>query len=151
VTSPPRSPSPPPLPKDAPPELAAFVACHADRVDLVAGSARWLPSPPGLGRLLAPKVSIARATQPTEADVAIGWALAKLHLRAHVVDGRLRVEHKGQHVPLLRDVYHHIEAWVAGLNEWLAANGRRLGPPEVSSGRLTVVKELADGAAGPGD
>jgi hypothetical protein len=147
VTSPPRSPSPPPLPKDAPPELAAFVECRSDRVDLVAGPARWLPSPPGLGRLMAPKVAIARAAGPTEADVAIGWALAKLRLRAGVVDGRLRVERKGPHVPLLGQVYDGIDGWVSRLNEWLAANGRRLGPPEVASGRLTMVKEPAPKSA----
>jgi len=133
-------PSPPPLPKHAPAGLEDFAACRTERLELAEGKADWLPSPPGVGGLFPPKVRI-RATTATEAEIAVGWAVARLRLRAAVVDGELVVEPKGARVPLLGDVYDNIDQWVSQLNRWMAANGWRLGPPAIANGRLTLVKE----------
>lgn len=148
----PPDPSPPPLPKHAPAGLEDFAACRTERLELVEGKADWLPSPPGVGSLFSPKVRILPTTTPAEAEIAVGWAIAKLRLRAAVVHGELVVEPKGARLPLLGDVYDNVDQWVSQLNRWMAANGWRLGPPVITNGRLTLVKERlsAEADADPG-
>ena len=136
---------PPPLPAGAPRDLVEFVQGDRERVELRAGRAAWLPSPPvlgsSLGRFLRPTVTIEPGGRPGEAEVGVGWSRVRMRLRAHTVDGTLAVEPVPPRIALLGSVYTGVESWVAQLNRWLVANGWRLRPPEVTSGRLLLVKE----------
>jgi hypothetical protein len=137
--------SPPPLPRGAPADLVAFVDCGGETVELADGKPRWLPHPPGIGSLLTPKVTIRTAGSADQADITVGWSIARLRLRARVEAGCLRVEPHGRRVPLLGDVYEGIGGWVDKLNAWLAVNGRRVGGLSVATGVLRLTKATDPG------
>ena len=139
---------PPPLPAGAPRDLVEFVQGDRERVELRAGRAAWLPSPPllgsSLGRFLRPTVTIEPAGSADEAVVAVGWSRVRLRLRARTVDGTLAVEPVPPRIALLGGVYAGVDSWVAQLNRWLAANGWRLRRPQIAPGRLVLLKERVD-------
>ena len=136
---------PPPLPEDLPADLRAFIDCTLDRVELLGGKAAWIPVPPVIkgtvGRFLKPSATIEPLPEPGTARVGVKWAVVGLQLVASVQDGRLKLAAHGRQSGLLAEVYAGVDGWVGNLNDWLAANGYRLGPPEVVPGRIVLHKE----------
>lgn len=138
---------PPQLPSYLPADLRAFVECRADRVELEGGKADWIPVPPVLkntvGLFVKPKAVIEPdAKAPGAARVGVRWALVSMTFRASVVDGRLVLDADGMRGGLLDEVASGMDDWAEQLNGWLAANGYRLGPPDVAPGRIALRKEL---------
>jgi hypothetical protein len=137
---------PPELPSYLPADLRAFVECRADRVELKGGSAAWIPVPPVLkntvGLFLKPKAVIEPdADSPGAARVSVRWALVSMTFRASVVDGRLVLDADGIRGGMLDEVASGMDHWADQLNGWLAANGYRLGAPDVAPGRIALRKE----------
>jgi hypothetical protein len=136
---------PPPLPADLPADLRSFVECRADQVVLQGGKAAWIPVPPVLkstvGRFLKPSATITPMPTPGTARLAVKWAVVGLALVGSVDDGRLALRPEGRTSGLLDEVYAGVDGWVGNLNGWLAANGYRLAPLEVATGRIALRKE----------
>jgi len=136
---------PPPLPGDLPADLRSFVECRLDQVVLAGGKAAWIPVPPVLkstvGRFLKPSATITPLPTPGTARLAVKWAIVGLDLVGSVEDGRLAMRPEGQASGLLGEVYAGVDGWVRSLNDWLAANGYRLAPLEVTPGRIALRKE----------
>jgi hypothetical protein len=137
---------PPALPSYLPADLRAFVECRADRVELEGGAAPWIPVPPVLkktvGLFLKPKAQIEPQTgTPGAARVGVRWALVSMTFVASVVDGRLVLDPDGLRGGMLDDVAKGMDDWANQLNDWLAANGYRLGSPDIAPGRIALRKE----------
>ena len=137
--------TPPSLPPDLPPELRAFIDCRSDRVELRDGKANWIPIPPVLkktvGLFMKPSAKIAPGTDAGIAHVGVRWALVSLQFDAGVTDGRLVLRPSGKRGGMLDQVQSGMEDWANGLNDWLAQNGYRLGPPDIAPGRIALRKE----------
>jgi hypothetical protein len=136
---------PPPLPADLPADLRAFIDCKLDRVELHGGKAAWIPVPPVIkgtvGRFLKPSATIEPLPEAGTARVGVKWAVVGLQMVASVQDGRLALAADGRQSGLLAEVYAGVDGWVGNLNDWLATNGYRLGPPDVVPGRIALHKE----------
>ena len=136
---------PPALPSYLPADLRAFVECRADRVELEGGNAAWIPVPPVLkhtvGLFLKPKAQIEPDDAPGTARVSVRWALVSMSFRASVEDGRLVLDPGAMQGGMLDDVAKGMGDWADQLNGWLAANGYRLGQPDIAPGRIALRKE----------
>ena len=138
---------PPALPPDLPPDLRSFVECRLDAVTLEGGKAPWIPVPPVLkgtvGRFLKPSALITPTSASGTARLAVKWAVVSLTLVGTVEDGLLVLRPEGSPSGLLSQVYQGVDGWVGSLNDWLAANGYRLAPLDVTDGRIALRKERA--------
>ena len=136
---------PPALPSYLPSDLRAFVECRADRVELAGGNAAWIPVPPVLkktvGLFLKPKARIEPDGEPGVARVGVRWALVSMSVRASVEDGRLVLDPGATQGGMLDDVAKGMGDWADQLNGWLAANGYRLGAPDIAPNRIALRKE----------
>jgi hypothetical protein len=124
--------------------LRAFVDCQRERVELRGGRAPWIPVPTVLrktvGWFLRPSARIDPLPEPGTATVAVRWAIVSLELQAEVVDGRLALAADGDRSGLLDEVYEGVGGWVGALNDWLAHNGHRLAPLDVTPDRIALRK-----------
>ena len=134
--------APPTLPAGVDDHIAAFVACRRDRVELAAGTVRWLPLPPGVPSFLGkPKCRFRMNGKVVAATVK--WGLAGIGLEVSVDDGRLVANTTG----FAFGLESAIERWVDSLNEQLAANGRRLDRIVLVGDNVEIIKQPADGVA----
>jgi hypothetical protein len=130
--------APPTLPAGIDDHIAAFVACRRDRVELAAGTVRWLPLPPGVPSFLGkPKCRFAMNGRRVKATVK--WGLASIGLEVWVDDGKLVATTTG----FAFGLEGAIERWVDSLNEQLESNGRRLSKIVLAGDDVVILKESA--------
>jgi hypothetical protein len=112
---------------------------------LAGGNAAWIPVPPVLkktvGLFLKPKARIEPDGEPGVARVGVRWALVSMSFRASVEDGRLVLDPGAMQGGMLDDVAKGMGDWADQLNGWLAANGYRLGAPDIAPNRIALRKE----------
>ncbi len=128
---------PPGVPKGAPKELVDFVDCKGDAVTLKAGKLDWIPKE-GLAEF-APDPTVTFEEDKTKPGaVTIKVTLGKTFtLPASVKDGKLEVDTSG--IPL-NAIKKPIDDWVRKLNDWLAANDRKLAGVKINDGGLVITK-----------
>jgi hypothetical protein len=128
---------PPSLPPDAPPALVEFVHGERDEVTLRSGNLAWLPAPSAVRLMMRPPETTFALDRPGHVRIRVKWGPASARLVAHVdSDGELVMDTSG--VPGFLGLRRPIEDWVASLNAYLRATGRRLQPAEAQGSNLVL-------------
>jgi hypothetical protein len=133
---------PPELPKGAPKDIADFVDCKGNTVTFKAGKVDWIPKE-GLGEFVPdPEVGFEEdKTKPGTFNVKVKLGVT-FTLPASIKDGKLEVDTTSVPVDKIKK---GIDDWVKKLNDWLEANGKKLGGAKIKDGALTVTKEAVAG------
>ncbi|MGQ0824119.1 MAG: CHRD domain-containing protein [Actinomycetota bacterium] len=134
-------PTAPKVPKRAPQEIKDFVKCKRASVEIAPGKLEWLPLP------ITPTATFAPGTQPGSVEVTLETPVNTMRVSATVADGRLELD--TTNLPVGAD---DANEWVRQLNDWIASKGKKLGPPTLKDGNLTLTKVAIApaGAAVPG-
>jgi hypothetical protein len=133
----------PTLPEGTPEPIKKFVACQAGGIRFKSGK---LPFVKG-----TPSVTFEEGDKPGSVNIKVGWGAFSLSVTATVVDGKLSID--ASKVPDLSDFVEgapkpqDFTDFADELNEWLKANGRKLGPLELKEGQLTIRKQAAGAPA----
>lgn len=134
----PSIPPPPSLPPDAPPALVEFVHGERDEVTLPSGNLAWLPAPTAVRLMMMrdPQTTF-ELDRPGHVRIRVKWGPASARLVAHVDDdGELMMDTSG--VPGFLGLRGPIDDWVASVNAYLRATGRRLQPAEAQGSSLVL-------------
>jgi hypothetical protein len=135
---------PPKTTKGIPQDLADFLDCKSDKVELKPGKQAWLGGIPTVGDMLAG----ANITFDSKADGSIG-VTAKLGEGAlsTSMSVKLKVDAAG-HLSIdpsdsmmLNAFKDNINEWTDGLNKWFDSKGKKLGKPKVRRGVVTLTKD----------
>jgi hypothetical protein len=135
-----------------PQDLADFLDCKGDRVEIAPGKQAWLGGIPTIGDVLGG----ANITFDTDKDGSVK-ATAKLGEGALSTSAtvKLKVDANGalsvdaSDSMLLNAFKDNIDGWTRDLNNWLRSKDKKLGKPAIKRGKLFLTKEKVAAAAPP--
>src|SRR4051812_18414401 len=133
-----------------PADMADFLDCKSDKVELKPGKQPWLGAIPNVGDFLGgadiafegEKDGSVKATAKLGEGAFSASASVKLKVDA---DGRLAVDASDS--TLINAFKSNIDGWTNDVNSWFASNGKKLGKPAVKGGRVTLTKVAATAVA----
>ncbi|MCI4354842.1 MAG: hypothetical protein L3K06_05700, partial [Thermoplasmata archaeon] len=142
------------LPKDAPADLRAFLACTGTSVTFKNGPVAWLPLssivPDNLKDWVPDAAPSLTVTPGAGATATIGISIGGIPIAsvpASISGGALRLDTSNVQVPGVAD---GLQQAVDNLNAWFNAHGKAISAPTFGNGSVTLAKIEALHVSAPG-
>jgi hypothetical protein len=134
---------PPPLPAGLPQDLRDFIECRSDSATIGNGPVTWVDVPDAATGLLGkapPELTVTPGEDAGTATLRVKIGFVSVTLPTSVAGGKLAIDTSKLPFWAPSSVKGDVASFVDSLNDWLAANGRRLAPPTFSDAGMTLTK-----------